>query len=160
MRFADSEYQSRRRSRARDREGGGEAIFVRADVSNRADVEKMVQATLDRFGKIDILVNNAGIHDGAHFTEESEEMWQRLFRVNAMGTVLPSQGERRLSGPYLHRYAPGSDGCGSEKVLRQQPSCDGWGNQRISPPRSSISLPRSPIGALARRSLLMAGCLS
>jgi 2-hydroxycyclohexanecarboxyl-CoA dehydrogenase len=71
--------------------GGGEAIFVRADVSKRADMEKMVQGALDRFGKIDILVNNAGIHDGAHFTEESEEMWQRLFRVNVMGTVLPSQ---------------------------------------------------------------------
>jgi NAD(P)-dependent dehydrogenase (short-subunit alcohol dehydrogenase family) len=71
--------------------GGGEALFVRADVSNRADVEKMVQEALDRFGKIDILVNNAGIHDGAHFTEESEDMWQRLFRVNVMGTVLPSQ---------------------------------------------------------------------
>lgn len=71
--------------------GGGEAIFVRADVSKRADVEKMVQGALDRFGKIDILVNNAGIHDGTHFTEESEEMWQRLFRVNVMGTVLPSQ---------------------------------------------------------------------
>jgi NAD(P)-dependent dehydrogenase (short-subunit alcohol dehydrogenase family) len=71
--------------------GGGEAIFVRADVSERADVEKMVQRALDRFGKIDILVNNAGIHDGAHFTEESEEMWRRLFRVNVMGTVLPSQ---------------------------------------------------------------------
>jgi len=51
----------------------------------------MVQATLDRFGKIDILVNNAGIHDGALFTEEGEEMWQRLFRGNVMGTVLPSQ---------------------------------------------------------------------
>ncbi|MBM4465059.1 MAG: SDR family oxidoreductase [Chloroflexi bacterium] len=71
--------------------GGGEAIFVRADVSNRADVEKMVQEALDRFGKIDILVNNAGIHDGTYFTAESEEMWQRLFRVNVMGTVLPSQ---------------------------------------------------------------------
>lgn len=70
---------------------GGEAIFVRADVSKRADVERMVQAALDRFGKIDILVNNAGIHDGASFTEESEEMWQRLFWVNVMGTVLPSQ---------------------------------------------------------------------
>jgi len=70
---------------------GGEAIFVRTDVSKRADVERMVQTTLDRFGKIDILVNNAGIHDGASFTEESEEMWQRLFRVNVMGTVLPSQ---------------------------------------------------------------------
>jgi len=70
---------------------GGEAIFIRADVSRRADVGRMVQATLDRFDRIDILVNSAGIHDGAPFTEESEEMWQRLFRVNVMGTVFPSQ---------------------------------------------------------------------
>lgn len=86
---------------------GGKAIFVRGDVSKRADVERMVQATLDRFGKIDILVNSAGIHDGAPFTEESEEMWQRLFRVNVMGTVLPSQGVapemmRRKRGKIVH----------------------------------------------------------
>ncbi|HAL62413.1 MAG TPA: hypothetical protein DCP08_08420 [Chloroflexi bacterium] len=86
---------------------GGEAIFLRADVSKRADVERMVQATLDRFGKIDILVNNAGIHDGASFTEEKEEMWQRLFRVNVMGTVLPSQGVvpemmKRKKGKIVH----------------------------------------------------------
>jgi len=68
-----------------------EAIFVRADVSNRTDVERMVRATLDGFDKIDILVNNAGIHDAAPFVEESEELWQRMFAVNVMGTVLPSQ---------------------------------------------------------------------
>jgi len=68
-----------------------EAIFVRADVGRRTDVERMVQATLDRFDKIDILVNNAGIHDAAPFVEESEELWQRMFAVNVMGTVLPSQ---------------------------------------------------------------------
>ncbi|MGB5933206.1 MAG: 3-oxoacyl-ACP reductase family protein [Anaerolineae bacterium] len=86
---------------------GGEAIFVKADVSKRADVERMVQATLDRFGKIDILVNNAGIHDGAPFIEEGEEMWQRLFRVNVMGTVLLSQRVvpemmRRKKGKIVH----------------------------------------------------------
>lgn len=86
---------------------GGEAIFARADVSKRADVERMVQDTLDRFGKIDILVNNAGIHDGAPFIEEGEEMWQRLFRVNVMGTVLLSQRVvpemmRRKKGKIVH----------------------------------------------------------
>lgn len=70
---------------------GAEAIFVRADVSKRADVGRMVQATLDQFDKVDILVNNAGIHDAAPFVEESEELWRRMFEVNVMGTVLPSQ---------------------------------------------------------------------
>jgi len=86
---------------------GGEAIFVRADVSKRTDVGRMVQATLDRFDRIDILVNSAGIHDGAPFIEESEEMWQRLFRVNVMGTVLPSQAVvpemmRKKKGKIVH----------------------------------------------------------
>jgi NAD(P)-dependent dehydrogenase (short-subunit alcohol dehydrogenase family) len=70
---------------------GVEAIFVRADVSQRADVDRMVEATLNRFNTIDILVNNAGIHDAAPFVEETEELWQRMFAVNVMGTVLPSQ---------------------------------------------------------------------
>jgi NAD(P)-dependent dehydrogenase (short-subunit alcohol dehydrogenase family) len=68
-----------------------EALFVGADVSLRADVDRMVEATLNRFNTIDILVNNAGIHDAAPFVEESEELWQRMFVVNVMGTVLPSQ---------------------------------------------------------------------
>jgi NAD(P)-dependent dehydrogenase (short-subunit alcohol dehydrogenase family) len=70
---------------------GVEAMFVRADVSRRADVDRMVEATLNRFNTIDILVNNAGIHDAAPFVEETEELWQRMFAVNVMGTVIPSQ---------------------------------------------------------------------
>jgi len=43
---------------------GGEALIVQTDVRNRDDIEKMVQATLDRWGRIDVLLNNAGIgHD-------------------------------------------------------------------------------------------------
>jgi len=70
---------------------GVEAMWVRADVSNKADAERMAADTLDRFGSIDILVNNAGIHDAAPFVEETEDMWQRMFATNVMGTVLPSQ---------------------------------------------------------------------
>jgi len=70
---------------------GAQAIFVKADVSKRADVDRMVKATLAQFDKIDVLVNNAGIHDAASFVEESEDLWQRMFAVNVMGTVLPSQ---------------------------------------------------------------------
>jgi len=70
---------------------GAEAIFVRADVSEKASVQRMVEASLDRFDTIDILVNNAGIHDAAPFVEETEELWQRMFKVNVMGTVLPCQ---------------------------------------------------------------------
>ena len=67
---------------------GAEAIFVRADVSKKAEVQTMVEASLERFDAIDILVNNAGVHDAAPFVEETEELWQRMFQVNVMGTVL------------------------------------------------------------------------
>lgn len=70
---------------------GGQALFVRTDVSQQAEVQQMVQTILRRFGQIDILVNNAGIHMGAPFVEETDEMWLRQFRVNVLGVVFPSQ---------------------------------------------------------------------
>src|SRR5688572_15472317 len=41
---------------------GGEGLFVRADVSDEADVRRLLDRTVERFGGLDILVNNAGIH--------------------------------------------------------------------------------------------------
>lgn len=70
---------------------GAEAIFVRTDVTERDGVEALVEQTVEAFGAPEILVNNAGIHDKAPFTEESEDLWDRMYRVNVMGSVLPSQ---------------------------------------------------------------------
>lgn len=70
---------------------GGQAIFVQTDVTQLDQVEQLVSVTLETFGEIDILVNNAGIHDSAPFWKESEQLWERMYQVNVMGTVLPSQ---------------------------------------------------------------------
>jgi NAD(P)-dependent dehydrogenase (short-subunit alcohol dehydrogenase family) len=43
------------------RQMGGDAIFVKCNVSSEEEVKAMVQATLDRYGRIDVLVNNAGV---------------------------------------------------------------------------------------------------
>lgn len=48
---------------------GGQAIHVKADVSNLEDVKRMVTATMERFGRIDILVNNAGVMFADDFLE-------------------------------------------------------------------------------------------
>ena len=72
-------------------ERGGRAEFVRTDVASRAEVERMIEHVLNRFGRIHVLVNNAGVHDSRPFCEEPEELWQRMYRVNVMGVVLPSQ---------------------------------------------------------------------
>lgn len=71
---------------------GGDVLLVQADVSRADEVKNMVQATIERFGRVDVLVNNAGVHDGRpRFWEEPEEMYVRLFKVNTMGVLLPSQ---------------------------------------------------------------------
>lgn len=72
-------------------EAGRQGLFVHTDVSRQAEVEAMVKAALESFGKIDILVNNAGAHAGAPFLEETQDLWERMFRVNVVGTVLPTQ---------------------------------------------------------------------
>ncbi|MGD2143362.1 MAG: SDR family oxidoreductase [Anaerolineae bacterium] len=70
---------------------GGEVEFIQTDVAHRDQVERMVDQTLARFGHIDVLVNNAGVHEKAPFWQESEALWDRMYRVNVLGTALPSQ---------------------------------------------------------------------
>jgi L-rhamnose 1-dehydrogenase len=75
---------------------GGEALAYRADVSAKAEVDAMVQATLGAYGRIDILVNNAGICPFADFLDISEELWDRVQDVNLKGTFLCSQAVARV----------------------------------------------------------------
>ncbi len=89
------------------RERGGQVAFIPTDVTHRDQVDRMVGEVLERFGTIDVLINNAGVHESAAFWEESEALWERMYRVNVMGTVLPSQavvrhmkGQRR--GAIVH----------------------------------------------------------
>ena len=81
---------------------GRQAIAVKADVSNKAEVGEMVKAALQEFGKIDILVNTAGLASGGGpFLEQAEEYWEKDIAVNLYGTmncikaVLPGMIERK-----------------------------------------------------------------
>lgn len=79
---------------ARIRDDGGEAVFVRADISRAGDVAAMMAAAVDRFGGIDIAVNNAGAGAAsARFAKLSEADYDRLFNVNVRGTFLCMQAE-------------------------------------------------------------------
>ena len=65
---------------------GGEAVFVRADVSNPADMEKLVQETVKVYGRLDIAVNNAGISGTQSLIADlSIEDWEKVIRVNLSG---------------------------------------------------------------------------
>lgn len=68
---------------------GGEAIFVRTDVSNAADAANMVQAAVDRFGSLDILYNNAAIwFEQPALADIAEEDFDRVYQVNVKGVFL------------------------------------------------------------------------
>ncbi len=86
---------------------GAEALFIQTDVTQRDQVERLISKTLDSFGDIHVLVNNAAVHGKAPFWEEGEDLWERMFRVNIMGTVLPSQSvvrhmKKKAGGAIVH----------------------------------------------------------
>lgn len=64
---------------------GGEAIAIRADVSNRDTVRTVVEEAVERFGKIDGLLNNAGICISKRIDDISDEELMLMFNTNVMG---------------------------------------------------------------------------
>jgi NAD(P)-dependent dehydrogenase (short-subunit alcohol dehydrogenase family) len=73
------------------RRSGGDASFVRCDVSDEQQVRAMVQAALDAYGRIDILVNNAGIGVYKSVLDATSEDWDRCLAVNLKGVFLCSK---------------------------------------------------------------------
>jgi len=78
------------------RAGGGNALFVACDVSQKDQVDALVQATVDRYGRIDVVVNNAGVNHSARFFDISEEDWDWVMSVDLKGTFLLSQAAARV----------------------------------------------------------------
>jgi len=71
---------------------GGEALFLRTDITRASEVEKMVEGTLKAYGRIDVLVNNAGINPSrTPVHETSEEAWDQTLAVNLKGAFLCSK---------------------------------------------------------------------
>lgn len=80
---------------------GGEALAVPADVTDEAQVDAMVAATLDRFGRVDVLFNNAGSFRaiGAVWEVDPAAWWQDV-TVNLLGSMLCA---RAVLGPMMQR---------------------------------------------------------
>jgi NAD(P)-dependent dehydrogenase (short-subunit alcohol dehydrogenase family) len=83
---------------------GGEALFVRLDVTHEADWQKAVEATVKRFGKLDVLVNNAGISGRGRVEDTTVEEWDRVMDVNAKGVFLGT----KVAIPAMRRGGGGS----------------------------------------------------
>lgn len=70
---------------------GRKALPVRADVGQKADVDNMVQKTLETFGQVDILVNCAGFTRPAMLHKMTEEDWDAVINAHLKGTFLCTQ---------------------------------------------------------------------
>lgn len=70
------------------REQGGEAIFVKHDVTSERDWQEVIEQTLKRFGRLDILVNNAGIMLSKKIEETTLKEWHEVMTVNLDGVFL------------------------------------------------------------------------
>jgi NAD(P)-dependent dehydrogenase (short-subunit alcohol dehydrogenase family) len=70
---------------------GCRTLAIQADVSQKKDVDRLVETALDTLGPIDILVNNAGIFIGGGIVDLREEVWDRVMAVNLKSVFLCCQ---------------------------------------------------------------------
>ncbi|VTS02948.1 short-chain dehydrogenase : Short-chain dehydrogenase/reductase SDR OS=Chthoniobacter flavus Ellin428 GN=CfE428DRAFT_1719 PE=4 SV=1: adh_short [Gemmata massiliana] len=66
---------------------GGTAIFVQADVAKEADVKRLVEETVAKFGRLDVAFNNAGVESMGPVTEVTEAEYRRVFDINVWGVL-------------------------------------------------------------------------
>lgn len=88
-------------------DNGGKAIAVQLDVTQRDQVRAAVEATVAAFGSINVMLNNAGINKPMMFLDITEENFNQIMQVNALGCLLGMQEAARQmirqgkeNGPY------------------------------------------------------------
>jgi glucose 1-dehydrogenase len=64
---------------------GGSAVSVPTDVSNWAEIDRLVAIAVGHFGRLDVMVNNAAAYTGTNLVETSEDQWEQVLRVNLTG---------------------------------------------------------------------------
>jgi NAD(P)-dependent dehydrogenase (short-subunit alcohol dehydrogenase family) len=105
------------------RDAGGDAIAVRCDIGNEADITNLVDATVAKYGRIDVLVNNAMAPTRGHFDDTTNDMWDESMRINvrslfltakAVAAVMSKQGSGSIinissgaADPYITGMPPG-----------------------------------------------------
>ena len=96
------------------RRAGGQACFVKADVSDGEEVKALLDSTLAAFGSLDIVVNNAGIsHRNQSMLTVAEDEFDRVYRVNvkslfwaAVNVINPVAGETPLLATFMGEDTP------------------------------------------------------
>lgn len=81
------------------RAAGGRAVGIAADVSKKEDCERLIQYTVETYGKIDILINNAGTSATGEFEAASDDIWQADFDLKLFAAIRLS----RLAIPFMKK---------------------------------------------------------
>src|SRR5712671_765940 len=71
--------------------GGGKAIAVQANLSQKAEIDRLFAETRKAFGRLDVLVNNAGIYEFLPLEKITEDHFHKQFNVNVLGQILATQ---------------------------------------------------------------------
>jgi NAD(P)-dependent dehydrogenase (short-subunit alcohol dehydrogenase family) len=87
--LADIDVVGGEETASRVKKEGGEARFLRADISKSADIEALIKSIIKTYGRLDCAFNNAAIlGDIVSVVDHTEEMWDRTFETNLKGTWL------------------------------------------------------------------------
>ena len=70
---------------------GADCLTIKADISNKSQVDNMVNQIIEHFGKIDVLVNNAAITSDSLFNDKTSESFLSVYNTNVVGAFLLSQ---------------------------------------------------------------------
>jgi glucose 1-dehydrogenase len=77
-------------------QAGGKALAVQSDMSQISEIQKLIQACADNFGRIDVLVNNAGIEKPMPFFDITEDQWDSQLAVDLKGPFFATQFAAKL----------------------------------------------------------------
>jgi meso-butanediol dehydrogenase / (S,S)-butanediol dehydrogenase / diacetyl reductase len=89
--FADLNAAEAEGAASETKKAGGKALGLHVDVGDRKQVQAVISKTVSEFGRLDIIFNNAGINKIQPFMETTEENWDRIMRVNALGVLICMQ---------------------------------------------------------------------
>lgn len=70
---------------------GYETLVVQGDISQKEVAEKLIHEVVEHFGRIDYLINNAGLSSSGQIGDVEPEVFEKLFRINFLGSALPTQ---------------------------------------------------------------------
>ncbi|MBB6612450.1 SDR family oxidoreductase [Pontibacter sp. Tf4] len=107
---------------------GIENVAINADVSIEADCQRMVQETVDRFGKLDVLINNAGISMRALFQDLDLDVIRKVMDINFWGTVYTT----KFALPYIMAAKGSVIGISSIAGYRGLPARTGYSASKFA----------------------------